>query len=194
MLPYIVAAAVGAFAYVATRDENFKVERSVRVDADAATIFSVIRDFRQFEHWSPWEKLDPTMQKVFHGETGQPGSSYTWSGNNKVGRGTMTVTEVQPNEGIDMRLEFFAPFPSICSTRWAVTREGDHTFVTWTMKGKHKNIGQKAMGMIMDRVLKGSFDEGLAKLKSYCEKLPKVSSPVRPDAGDAPPADQSPAE
>ena len=171
MIPFLIAAAVGGIAFVATRDENYRVERSVSVQAPPEDIFSVLADFRLFEHWSPWERHDPTMHKEFDGQAGEVGTSYSWSGNNKVGQGKMTIVEVQPNEGLDLRLEFFKPWASICSVRWAVTREGDLTIVTWTMKGKNQTFAKKFFGLLlnMQKMLGRDFDAGLARLKAYCE-------------------------
>ncbi len=165
------AVILGSAVFVATRDPNYRVERSIRVDAPPEKVFAVLRDFQQFEHWSPWEKLDPKMDKTFDGEVGEVGASYHWSGNNKVGQGTMTIVEVQANEGVDIRLEFFKPFASVCQTRWAVTQEGDHTIVTWTMKGKHQNFMNKLFGLVMNmnKMLAKDFDAGLSRLKVYCE-------------------------
>ena len=194
MLPIIGAVVLGGVVvFVATRDENYRIERSVHVKARSETVFSVLRDFRLFEHWSPWEKLDSKMQKTFTGDPGTIGASYAWSGNDKVGQGIMTVLEVEANRGIDLRLEFFKPFPSVCTTRWAASPDGEHSIVTWTMKGKHQNLAQKAFGIVMSKMLTKSFDEGLARLKAYCEKLP---GPVTSEASqgatpsqEAPPSD-----
>ncbi len=167
-----VVAAVG-FAAVATRDENYRIDRSVNVNANPSDIFAVLRDFRQFERWSPWEKLDPKMQKTIEGETGAPGSYYHWAGNKEVGEGTMTILDTQPDEGVDLRLEFFRPFASQATIRWSIAPAGDGSqVVTWTMKGKHGNLMAKAFAPMMSKMLGKNFDEGLAKLKACCE-IPK---------------------
>ena len=172
MMKLLAAVAVGAVALVATRDENYRVERSVSVQATPEKVFAVLSDFRQFEHWSPWEKHDSAMQKEFSGEPGEVGSSYSWSGNKKVGQGQMTVVDVQPNQGVDLRLEFFKPFASICTARWAVATEGDHTIVTWTMRGKNSTFMNKLFALLLNvpKMLARDFDAGLARLKTHCEK------------------------
>lgn len=174
MIPLIVGAVVaGGVAFVATRDENYRVDRSVSVQAAPDKIYAVMADFRLFEHWSPWEHLDAKMLKEFTGEPGEVGSSYHWIGNNKVGEGKMTIVEVQPGQGLDLRLEFFKPFASICQVRWSVASEGDHTIVTWTMKGQNKSFITKFFGLVMNvkKMLSRDFDAGLARLKAYCERL-----------------------
>lgn len=175
MIPLLIGgvaavAALGA-VIVAGQDANYRIERSVKINASKTAIFAVLRDFRQFEHWSPWEKLDPKMQKTFEGETAAIGSYYHWAGNKEVGEGTMTVVEVQPDEGIDLRLEFFRPFASQALVRWSVADAGDGSqIVTWSMKGKHANFMAKAFGTVMKKMLNKNFDEGLARLKAFCEK------------------------
>jgi hypothetical protein len=166
----VAVAAVGVVA-IGMRDANYRIERSVRISSDKSKIFEVLRDFRQFEHWSPWEKLDPKMEKTFEGETGAVGSYYHWSGNKEVGEGTMTVLETQKDEGVDLRLEFFRPFASQALVRWAISETGDGSqTVSWSMKGKHPNLMAKAFAPMMTKMLIQNFDEGLAKLKAYCEK------------------------
>lgn len=175
MIPFFlggvaVVVAAGAMA-VAMRDENYRIERSVQVNASPAKIFAVLQDFRLFEHWSPWEKLDPKMQKTFEGETGAPGSYYHWAGNKEVGEGTMTILDAQKDEGVDLRLEFFRPFASQATVRWSIAPTGDGSqIVTWTMKGKHASFMAKAFSTMMSSMLTKNFDEGLARLKEYCEK------------------------
>lgn len=161
----------GGITYLVTRDPNYRVERAIQINSDAARVFAVLSDFHQFPHWSPWEKLDASMQKTFEGEAGTVGSSYSWSGNNKVGQGCMTVVEVQPGEGLDIRLEFYKPFVSTAFTRWSVTGDANQCIVTWTMKGKHPSFVSKVFGLLMrmEGKLKHDFDEGLARLKAYCE-------------------------
>jgi len=169
LLGLAVVAAVGVA--VAVRDENYRISRSVKVNASPSVIFAVLKDFRQFEHWNPWEKLDPKMQKTFEGETGAAGSYYHWAGNKKVGEGTMTILDTQNDEGVDLRLEFFRPFASQATVRWSLEPAGDGSqVVTWTMKGKHANLMAKAFAPVMNSMLTKSFDEGLAKLKAHCEK------------------------
>ena len=165
-----VVAALGVVA-VAVRDENYRIDRSVKVNASPAAIFAVLKDFRQFEHWNPWEKLDPKMEKTFEGESGAAGSYYHWAGNKEVGEGTMTILDTQNDEGVDLRLEFFRPFASQATVRWSIAPAGDGSqVVTWTMKGKHANLMAKAFAPVMNSMLTKNFDEGLAKLKAYCEK------------------------
>jgi hypothetical protein len=168
---YALGALAAATAWLAISDGKYTITRSIMISTPASEVFSKIVDFRQFEHWSPWEHLDPAMQKEFGGEPGEVGSSYHWSGNQKVGEGTMTVLDVQARQGLDIRLEFFRPFEDRCQTRWEVSPEGDGCIVTWTMKGENRSLPRKLFGLLfrMKKMLASDFDRGLSRLKKYCE-------------------------
>src|SRR5262245_32558133 len=87
---------VALVALIATRPDNFKVERSAVVTAPPAIAFAQVNDFHGWAAWSPWEKLDPAMKKDFGGAPMGTGSTYHWVGNDKVGEGRMTITDSKP--------------------------------------------------------------------------------------------------
>jgi len=73
--------------------KNFNTERSLTIDAPKNMLFNMVNDFKVWEKWSPWYDKDPAM-KVEYGPTTQGvGASYSWSGNEEVGAGTMTAIE-----------------------------------------------------------------------------------------------------
>jgi hypothetical protein len=53
----LVVIVAGILIAAATRPDNFRVERSVRMSAPAAKIFHYVNDFHQWGVWSPWETL-----------------------------------------------------------------------------------------------------------------------------------------
>jgi hypothetical protein len=65
----------------------------------------------RWEAWSPWAKLDPAMKTSFDGASDGPGAIYTWSGNNHVGEGRMTITGSQPDGLVRIKLDFLQAFP-----------------------------------------------------------------------------------
>jgi hypothetical protein len=91
----IVLAFIGV---VALQPSEFRVVRSATVAAPAAAIFAQVNDFRKWEHWSPWAKLDPAAKAIFEGPPAGRGSIFSWAGNSSVGEGRMTLTESRPNE------------------------------------------------------------------------------------------------
>src|SRR5690242_20234947 len=90
---------VGALAgYVSTKPNEFRVERSATIAASPDAVFEHVNDFRKWEAWSPWAKLDPTAKNSFEGTESGKGAVFKWVGNDKVGEGAMTIVDSQPPE------------------------------------------------------------------------------------------------
>jgi len=159
---------------VDVQPSGFRVERTATISAPAPAVFGQVNDFHNWEAWSPWAKLDPTMRQAFEGAPAGTGAIYTWTGNKQVGEGRMTVTESRPNELIRIRLEFLKPFAATNTAEFAFKPEGNQTVVTWSMVGKN-NFMAKAVHLVvnMDRMVGGDFEKGLARMKSVAEAAPK---------------------
>jgi len=172
LLLVLIALAVVAFLVVAAlQPAEYRVTRSTTISAPAATVFSQVNDFHNWQKWSPWAELDPAMSQTYEGTAAGSGAVYTWSGNKKVGEGRMTITESHPNDLIRIALDFIKPFSSSSVTEFAfVQDQNQSTSVTWSMFGK-KNLVSKAFGlfMSMDKMIGPDFERGLARLKSVSE-------------------------
>ena len=70
----------------AMADDTYTVERSAIVDAPAGRVYEQISDFHLWPAWSPWEGIDPAMQRTYSGSERGTGAAYAWSGNRKAGR------------------------------------------------------------------------------------------------------------
>src|SRR4029077_15621087 len=133
----ILVVLAGCCIFIATRPSSFHIERSTVVQAPATAIYPQVADFHRWADWSPWEKLDPGMTKSFDGPDAGPGAIYQWAGNSTVGEGRMTITNVQANEWVAIKLEFLKPFKAINDTKFTFVPQGQATRVTWTMDGKN---------------------------------------------------------
>src|SRR5437763_5038258 len=97
----VLAAIVVIFvAIVAIRPSEFRIERTAGISAPAADVFAQVNDFHNWDAWSPWAKIDPTMKQTYEGPPAGTGAIYSWHGNGKVGEGRMTLTESRPNDRI----------------------------------------------------------------------------------------------
>jgi len=174
----VVLAAFAAF--VATRPASYTVSRSQAMAAPPTTVYAQVADFHQWEKWSPWAKLDPGMKTTFAGPPAAAGSSYAWSGNDKVGEGRMTIVEARPGEMLRVRLEFIKPFASTNSTAFTFASKGGGTETTWTMEG-HNNFAGKAFSLFMnmDKMIGSDFEKGLAQLQAVSEAGAQKSAAAR---------------
>jgi uncharacterized protein YndB with AHSA1/START domain len=156
---------------VATRPNNFRIHRDLTVNATPEAVFEQINSFKAWEAWSPWAKMDPTMQITYSGPESGVDSHYAWSGNGKVGSGKMTITESQPHDKIVIRLEFLKPVPATNITTFSITPQGSKTLVGWTMTGKNGFAGKLFdLIMNMDKTIGKDFEKGLAGIQSVVEK------------------------
>jgi hypothetical protein len=139
--------------------------------APAAEIYQRVNDLRQWEDWSPWAKLDPNAKVSFEGPPAGPGAMFHWSGNDKVGAGTMTITESKPNERVATRTDFMKPFEGTSDSEFIFSGRANQTNVIWTMTGRHDFIG-KAMCLVMsmEKMLGPDFERGLMQLKMASER------------------------
>ena len=150
--------------------DTYVVERSKKIAAAPADVFTHVVDLHEWNKWSPWDAIDPNMTKTYTGEAGQVGSAYHWTGNRKVGEGQMTVTEVESPSRVAIALKFIKPFKSESDTELLVTPDGEGSDVTWRMTGQHTRI-TKIMGIFrsMDKMVGPDFEKGLTSLKTVAE-------------------------
>jgi carbon monoxide dehydrogenase subunit G len=156
--------------YVASKPNDFRVERSATMAAPPATVFAQVNDFHNWQAWSPWAKLDPNMSQTYEGPEAGRGAVYSWNGNNKVGAGRMAITESRPNEYIKILLEFLRPFKSTNNAEFTFRPSGNQTDVNWTMTGQHNFMSKLFCSfMSMDKMVGKDFEKGLSQMKAVVE-------------------------
>lgn len=160
-----LALVAALLVFIATRPDRFRVERSAEVQAPADVVFALIDDFHQWGRWSPWEKIDPKLQRSFEGPSAGAGAIYAWQGNSNIGSGRMTILESRPGELVSIRLEFFEPFAATNAARFELEPSGSAMRVRWSMEGEQSFVG-KAISLVMDMdaMVGGQFEQGLADL------------------------------
>lgn len=153
-----------------TSDE-FRVERSIVIDASPGTVFPLIDNFHRWTAWSPWEGVDPNLRRTYTGPDSGVGATYSWEGNRKAGKGSMSITKSVPDTQVVLDLEFQKPFSAQNVTTFLLEPNSARTTVRWQMTGR-KNRMLKLFGFIvnMDKLVGKDFDKGLAQLKAEAEK------------------------
>ena len=173
---FIVLAVVVAvlIVIVTLQPSDFRVSRSAIVSAPAPAVYAQVNDFHKWEAWNPWGKIDPAMKQTYEGAAAGVGAIYTWTGNNEVGEGRMTITDSRPSDLVRIKLEFFKPLAATNTAEFTFKPEGNQTAVTWSMTGA-KNFMAKAIHLFMnmDKMIGGQFEKGLASMKSIVEAAPK---------------------
>ncbi len=167
----IVTVMVSTFIYAASRHDAFRIERSTNIQASPEKIFALINDFKQWEEWSPWEKIDPALKRTYSGPTSGIGAVYAWQGNKNVGQGRMEIIEASPFSKVTIKLDFIAPFAAHNTVEFTLVKKGDTTKLTQAMYGSRPYIS-KLMGLFlsMEKMVGGKYEEGLANLKNIAEQ------------------------
>jgi uncharacterized protein YndB with AHSA1/START domain len=157
-------------AIAATKPSSFHVERSTSIAAPPEKVMEYITDFRKWGAWSPWEKLDPALNRTFSGPPSGKGSIYEWSGNSSVGSGRMEITSAEPVRTV-IDLQFKTPMETRNVATFALAPGGANTNVVWSMDGPMPFMS-KVMSVFvsMDSLIGKDFETGLANLKAEAEK------------------------
>ena len=173
----LVVAVLALLAYASTRPASFRYERSTRIAAPMLQVAEQIDDFHQWQKWSPWEHIDPSLQRTFSGADAGVGAVYEWTGTGKAGAGRMEITDMRSGpEGslISIKLDFFKPFKASNTAEFVMIPTDAGTDLTWSMFGPTPFIS-KLMGVFIDfdKLVGKDFETGLATLKRNAEQAPR---------------------
>ncbi|NNK10262.1 MAG: SRPBCC family protein [Flavobacteriaceae bacterium] len=165
----VLAAVILILAIIAPK--TYDVNRSVVISKPRSEVFEYLKYLKNMDHWSPWAKKDPDMEKKFSGTDGEVGAVSYWNGNKEVGEGEQEITNIVPGERIDGELRFMKPWKSE-SDCYLILEDAEETGtkVTWGFKGKNKfPMSIMMLFMSMDKMVGKDFEEGLSSLKTQLE-------------------------
>lgn len=150
---------------------EYEVVRSATVAAPAQEVFALVADFHRWTEWSPWEGLDPAMERTHSGAPSGAGAVYEWKGNRKAGEGRMEITSATAPSQVVIALQFLKPFKSSSTTTFDLTESGGTTQVAWRMVGP-KTFALRIMGIFksMDKMVGPDFEKGLAQLATAAQR------------------------
>ena len=150
---------------------TFSVSRSIEIRADQATIHHYVGELENWDLWTPWKELDPSVVVTLGERTSGIGASQSWTG--KDGDGSLTVIMSSPDKGIkyDLLFDDSDSCESTVSYSPASSMMKNKTRVTWAIQGEMTTpvIGGY-IAIIMDTFTGDMFDRGLNKLKLVAEE------------------------
>lgn len=149
---------------------EWRVERSVVINAAPEHIHPLVDDLKAWQSWAAWTKdMDPEVKNEYGGPASGAGAWWAWNGP-KMGHGKMTISKSEVASGVwvDEMIETDKEVNAHGSITW--TQEGGGTKVTWVDTGTLPPvIGGYVVGMIED-MLGNNFQVGLQHLKAEVEK------------------------
>jgi uncharacterized protein YndB with AHSA1/START domain len=167
----LVALVLILVVLAARKPDAFRVQRATTIQAPPEKVFPLVNDFRAWESWSPWDKIDPNLKRTYAGPASGTGTVYEWRGNKKVGQGRMEIKEAVAPNRVAIQLDFLKPFEAHHRAEFTMTPRGGGTTVTWDMHGRQPFLLKvMTLFMSMDKMVGKDFEKGLANLKALAEK------------------------
>jgi uncharacterized protein YndB with AHSA1/START domain len=171
ILIVLLVAVAGLAIYISLRPADYRVDRKMSMKAPPSKVFEHLNDFRKWEDWSPWAKIDKNATATFEGPEKGKGAVFKWAGNSEVGKGKMEILESEPDKLVRIKLDFIEPREGTGTTEFTLVPKGEDTEVTWSMYGKHDFMGKAVcLFMNLDKMIGEKYEEGLANIKKVVEK------------------------
>lgn len=149
-----------------------RVDRDIDINAYAATIFSLVNDFRQVNRWSGWMDEDPNARFEISGPARGEGATMKWQGQ-IIGTSQQTIiaseqyTRIVRSEGPDG--------DDSDATQIVFAETDGRTKVTWTYQRDYGfNLPGRYFGFIRRRIVAPRVESDLARLRDFAESLPKT--------------------
>ena len=76
--------------------QSYNVTKSININANTHIVKPLITDFSQWHKWSPWKKLDPSVEFSLGEPSTGVGAHQSWQ--SKWGAGEMTTTALSANK------------------------------------------------------------------------------------------------
>lgn len=154
----------------ALKPADYTVSREITINAPADKIFPYINDAKKMDSWNPWTEVDPNAKMTFSGPEAGVGAKASWDSKGQLGVGSATVIESVPNSVVKTQLEYTKPFAMLQIEEISLTPNGSQTNVRWSVNGQSALMCRVAcLFMNMDKMVGGTFEKGLNKLKTIVE-------------------------
>ena len=149
-----------------------RVEVSETIDANPATVFALINDLERAALWSPVVSADPDARVVYSGPQRGVDATMTWDGS-VAGSGVQVITESVPWERIAVSMNPGEVSESL--TVFEISRAAGGSKVIARYEADHGyRIASRILGLIVGRVFRRDFEQGLAALREIAENLPRA--------------------
>jgi hypothetical protein len=130
------------------------------------TVFTKLTDLNEYVKWNPFPEGDPTNTADVSGAG--IGSYLTWKGE-KTGEGKMTITNIEPEKKIDIKMDFYKPMSGEGVVHWITSAKSDSkTEMVWSFD-QDLTYFTRYFGLVMDTMMGKHFEKGLENYKALIE-------------------------
>ena len=145
------------------------VERRIVIRATSEAVYPYLSDFRKFNQWQPWAKIDPGTRFEYTGDESGVGARMTWYGSNPaVNSGSQQIILAEPPRKVVSQLEFGEG--TIATSTFTLEADGGNTVITWAYDTEFGyDILARYFGLLLDSWIGRDYEQGLRDLKALVE-------------------------
>lgn len=149
-----------------------RVRRERVIDAERATIFWLLNDFRQIDRFSPIADGDPNARVSFSGAPAGTGAAVSWNGR-IIGSGLETILESEPYTRIRTGIRYGNG--RAASNSILLDADDGGTRVTWTYRRDYGwNLAGRYFALLIDGIVGPDIEEDLGRLAAFAVRLPRA--------------------
>ncbi len=155
---------------------KFHIERSQSIGVPREVLFDQVNTLKNWEKWSPWHNLDPSMKLAYTGPSSGVGASYNWQSQDaNVGNGKVTVKSMALGDSITVEMDFMEQGLAAATYKFIPTDNG--TNLIWKFdQDLGENPVNKIFGaLFLENMLGKDFEKGLSNIDS----LAKATLPTK---------------
>lgn len=168
----LIAVMLGIFG-----PKSYDVHRTAIVAGTPEQVWPYVSNLKNMALWSPWAEKDTAMVVEYTGTDGEVGSTSSWTGNKEVGKGSQTISKLEPNTLAESTLHFMEPMSGEATAYVMLKDTTGGTFVTWGLKGENGFVGRIFGSLMnMDKMMAPDFERGLSKLTDLVASAPKAAA------------------
>jgi hypothetical protein len=163
ILLLIVAVAIGT---------KITIVRKVAVEQPVSQVFNYLKEIKNQDEFSIWNRADPEMKKTFAGTDGQPGFIYAWdsSTNKSVGAGEQEIKTIETNRLVACELRFERPMKSVAEVWMEFSAPAENqTIVSWHFRSKVP-YPMNLLKFYFAKMMGHDLETGLLNAKAILEK------------------------
>jgi hypothetical protein len=171
-----VLAAGAMLGLVFSGPASYRLERATTIAAPADVVQARLDTLQRWTTWSPWERPDPDLQRIFEGPDSGAGASYSWWGGEQSSAGRLTVISASP-EQVHVLFRLDKPRSTATDFEFRLVSEGKNTRVTWAATSANSRV-HAVLDVLAGRPVANAaeLEEGLARLKSVAEAAAAVET------------------
>jgi len=164
--------------------------KSIIINAPKEVVWANISTLEKLNEWGPWKDKDTNIVTSIEGTDGTIGAKASWEGNREVGKGSQTISKLDPMNRMETHLAFVEPMAGQAEAFIQMDDTADAVNVTWGFSMEMpRPFNVFGLFMSMEKEMGDEYSAGLNSLKTMCEseanktyrgyKITEVEQPAR---------------